>query len=56
MLGLAILAAGGTWFIRANSGTAKDACLQNLKQIDVAIQHLETNAQQTIRTRTNTLQ
>ena len=56
MLGLAILAAGAAWLIRANSGTAKDACLHNLKQIDAAIQHWETNAQQTITTRTNTLQ
>jgi len=43
-LALATLAAGAAWLIRVNSGTAKDACLHNLKQIDAAIQQWNTNA------------
>jgi hypothetical protein len=52
-LALVTVAAGAAWLIHANSGTAKDACLHNLKQIDAAIQQWTTNAPLTNRTSTS---
>ncbi|HWX22844.1 MAG TPA: hypothetical protein VN578_23325 [Candidatus Binatia bacterium] len=49
---LATLAGAAAWFIHANSGTAKDACLRNLREIDAAIQQASTNVQPVITNRT----
>jgi len=41
-LAFAFVAIGAGWFIRANSITANDACIRNLRQIGGAMQQAST--------------
>lgn len=48
---LASIALGAAWFIHANSISAREACMRNLKQIDAAMHHESTNVQPAITNR-----